>query len=166
MFLAEYISIRYCFNYLGYQLTNLCAVYVPGSRASYPWSGVFVLDCWRWPESIGARECLCEKRSSCSRCSHSGIVQSPSDESVVENIRERHSPYAIPSFKFWGACISKMTSRSNQVWLVYTVLAWRIAPAFAYPLLYPFVDRGTPTSSSRDLQRYVWTTNTSRADLV
>jgi hypothetical protein len=55
MFLAEYISIRYCFDYLGYQLTNLCAVYVPGSRASYPWLEVFVPYCWRWPESISAK---------------------------------------------------------------------------------------------------------------
>jgi hypothetical protein len=165
MFLAEYISTRYCFNYLGYQLTNLCAVYVPGSRALYPWLAVFVLYCWRWPESIGARECLCEKRSSCSRCSHSGIVQSLLDESVVENIRKRHSPYAIPSFKFWGALHFKMTSRSTSLACLHS-LGVENSSSFGIPTILPIVDRGTPTSSSRDLQRYVWTTNTSRADLV
>ena len=34
------------------------------------------------------------------------------------------------------------------------------------PTILPIVDRGTPLRQVKDLQRYVWTTNTSRADLV
>jgi len=54
----------------------------------------------------------------------------------VENIRERHSPYAIPSSSF-GVLAPQNDVAFKRVWLVYTVLAWRIAPAFAYRLFYP-----------------------------